>query len=364
VLLELEKPGFNPPEGASLERDSSGRLTGFVVGMEEWLSNRLPRVTAAELESRARTFSRELAAAGITAFTDATVRNGPEEMAALAKLSDSGAISQRIFAMLGYPHIEAANKARQIAENSGIRFAGIKFTDVAGWKPGELARIVARALDDGMDCAFHSTEIEELDAVLIAIEAAIDQVSSTAAERCVCRIEHGGLIAPEYPERIAELGVWVVSNPGFIYYRGAKYAAEPGLIPYLYRGRSLISAGVSMAAGSDAPVSPARPLAAIAAAVARVSVEGYELALDEKLTTEEAFALFTRSASRLCRLGAGEIAPGRIADLIVLPTDPLKLMPPELLNLTVEMTIVDGRVVFERGRPPVAEGFGTSLYSG
>src|SRR5208282_582836 len=77
ALLGLEAPGFTPPLGANLIRDAAGKLTGLVVGMETWLSNHLPLVTAAESESRARIMSRELAAAGVTAFTDATTRNGP-----------------------------------------------------------------------------------------------------------------------------------------------------------------------------------------------------------------------------------------------------------------------------------------------
>src|SRR5580698_9670644 len=76
AALGLETAGVRLPDGAFLERDPAGRLTGLTVGMDEWISQHLPRVTAAELESRTRIYSRELAAAGITAFTDATVRNG------------------------------------------------------------------------------------------------------------------------------------------------------------------------------------------------------------------------------------------------------------------------------------------------
>ena len=52
-LLGLEQADFKPPDGALLVRDASGRLSGLVVGMEEWLGARLPRVTEAELEARA-----------------------------------------------------------------------------------------------------------------------------------------------------------------------------------------------------------------------------------------------------------------------------------------------------------------------
>jgi predicted amidohydrolase YtcJ len=45
------------------------------------------------------------------------------------------------------------------------------------------------------------------------------------------------------------------------------------------------------------------------------------------------------------------IAPGCLADLVVLPTDPLKVGPAELVKTPIDITIIAGRVVFERGRP-------------
>jgi len=363
AALGLEAPGFKPPDGAWLEREASGRLTGFVAGMDEWISQRLPRVTAAELESRARTFSRELAAAGVTAFTDATVRNGPDDIATFVRLAASGAIGQRAAVMIGQGHADAIGEARRMAEPAGLRLAGVKFMDVARWEPAPLARRIARALSQGMDVAFHATEVEELEAALAAIGSARRDANPRALESTLCRIEHGGLIPDGYPERIAALGAWVVTNPGFIYYRGPKYAADPGLTRYLYRAHSLLEAGVRLAAGTDAPVTPGKPLAAIAAAVARLSIDGEELAPHEKLTVREAFALFTRSAAHLSRLGTGEIAPGCPADLIVLAADPLTLSPAELLHLAVDLTIVAGRPVYERGRPAVAQSDIANLYS-
>lgn len=362
AMLGLEKPGFVPPDGAILVGDANGRLTGLIAGMEEWIGAHLPRVTAAELEARARSYSRELAAAGITALTDATVRNGPEDVAAFARLSASGAIAQRLSIMLGPAYINQSPQLRAAAERSGIQVAGVKFVDVARWETGPLVRAVADAMAHEMDCAFHCTEVEELDAALTAIEFARERVPAKSLESVVCRIEHGGMIPPDYPERIAALGAWVVSNPGFIYYRGVKYAGEPGLIPYLYRAKSLLEAGIEMAGGSDAPVTPARPLTAIAAAAMRISVEGYELALNERIEPSRAFAMFTTSAARLSRLNAGEIAPGRLADLIVAPSDPTTLKPANLMNLPVDITIVGGRIVYERGRPLVAQSAGMGMY--
>ncbi|MBV8775430.1 MAG: amidohydrolase family protein, partial [Deltaproteobacteria bacterium] len=361
AALGLESSQFAPPKGGQMLRDSNGRMSGLIVGMEQWLSTRLPRVTAAELESRARFYSYELAANGITAFTDATVRNGADEVATFSGLVASRAIKQRVSLMIRPEHLRGIGALRKTGEAGGIQVAGVKFMHVTQWDPERLAQTLVEALRQGADCAFHATEIEELDVVLRACHKAWPQLGQQATGSL--RIEHGGLIPPEYPKQISALRAWVVTNPGFIYYRGAKYAGEPGLVPYLYRARSLLESGVKLAGGTDAPVTPAKPLHAIAAAVARISIEGYELAPAEGLATDSALALFTRSAADVSRLPAGEIMTGRLADLIVLPGDPTKLKPVELMNLPVEATIVGGQVIYERGRPVIAESAGLPLFS-
>ena len=362
AVLGLEAPGFTPPYGANMIRDAAGKLTGLVVGMETWLSNHLPRVTAAEAESRARIMSRELAAAGVTAFTDATTRNGPVEVEQFAKLAQSGAICQRVGVMIGGQHLDAADRCEQLARAAGVSLAAAKFMPGYQYDAAGLSQPVLRALNRGLDCAFHVTEIEELEEAVAAIEAAKSQFAGAHAMPRF-RIEHGGLIPPNYIDRLMALGVWVVTNPGFVYFRGPKYAAEPGLVAHLYRAHSLKFAGVRLVGATDVPVTPARPLAAIAAAVSRTTIDGVELAPAEALPVQDAFALFTSDAARLARLEAGAIEPGRLADLIVLPRDPFSLNPADLMNLTVDMTVVGGRVVYERGRPAIASSDSADLRS-
>ncbi len=352
ATLGLERPDFTPPAQGHLGIGGSGRLDGLVVGMEQWLTRRLPPITGAALEARARVYSRELAAAGVTAFTDATARNGPEEVALFAKLIGGGAVCQRVGMMIGAEHLESAPPAIELASRSGVNLIAAKFmnaTDI-----DQAADRAALAFGLGLDCAFHATELDELDAALMAAEAARAR-ATRAPNPTFVRIEHGGLIPPNYIERLAAApDTWVVTNPGFIYYRGHKYSQHPGLLPHLYLARSLLDAGVNLAGATDAPVTPARPLCAIAAAVARTTIDGETLARQESLGTAESFALFTSSAARLARIEAGEISDGKLADLVVLPTAPLDLSAAELTALQVDLTIVGGRIVYERGRPAIA----------
>ena len=352
--LGLEQPDFKPCDGAQLIRDGTGRLSGLVIGMEEWITRRLPPVTSADIEARTRIFSRELAAAGTTAFTDATVRNGLDEVRLFARLRSAGAFCQRAFLMLGAQHVDQAAEARNLAESAGMKLAAAKFMPGASCDADWLADRLTAAIGEGLDCAFHATEIDELECALTALESAQNRHPRRAATRW--RIEHGGLIPPDYIPRLQALGAWVVTNPGFVHFRGVKYRQEPGLVPYLYRVRSLKLAGIEPAGATDAPVTPARPLAAIAAAGSRIATDGERLAPDETIAVEDAFALFTRSAARLARLEAGQIAIAKLADLIVLPHNPLEMTPADLMTLPVDMTIIEGQIVYERGVPALSSG--------
>lgn len=363
ALLGLEAPDFAPPDDALMQRDATGRLTGLVVGMETWLTRHLPPVTAAESESRARIMSRELAANGVTTFTDATTRNGVPEVEVFAKLAQSGAICQRVGVMIGGQHLDAVDRCEQIAYAARIGLAGVKFMPGYRYSSAGLARPVGQALARGLDCAFHVTEVEELEEAVAAIEVAKSEYAGEI-EMPRFRIEHGGVIPPNYIDRLMALNVWVVTNPGFIYFRGVKYAQEAGLLPHLYRARSLKSAGVHLAGATDAPVTPAKPLVAVAAAVSRATLDGVQLAPAEALRMADAFGLFTTEAARLAQIDAGAIRLGNLADLIVLPRDPSALKPADLMNLPVDMTFIGGRMVYERGRPAIASSDSADLHSG
>jgi predicted amidohydrolase YtcJ len=264
--------------------------------------------------------------------------------------------------MVGSQHLDALPKALELARVGRIRIGGLKFMPTGTRDDAAMARQTRIALATGVDCAYHVTEVEELDQVLDAIEVARRQFASDIPLP-ICRIEHGGTIPPDYIQRIAASGAWVVTNPGFLHFRGPKYLEEPGLLPHLYRARSLMDASIQLVGATDAPVTPARPLAAIASAISRSTVDGQVLAPEERLEWGDALAMFTRDAARLARLDTGDIEAEKLADLIVLPRNPATMSPAELLSLTVDMTLIGGRVVYERGRPAIAHSDSADLRS-
>jgi hypothetical protein len=107
-------------------------------------------------------------------------------------------------------------------------------------------------------------------------------------------------------------------------------------------------------AGSDAPVESANPFWGLHAAVTRQRSNG-EPGPDgwhpeQRLSLSEALAAYTLNPARACGLGNiyGKIAPGYLADLIVLPRDPLTIHPSELWQIQPEISLIDGQIVFQR----------------
>ncbi len=352
--LGLDDPSIPLPTGACVFRDHHGRATGLVVGLEKWISQRIPKVSADELEWRAKAFSKRLAEVGVTAIADAGAHNGLDEVRLFARLVKQGIIRQRVSLMLGADYVEQAPEAAKVAAESGLRLDWVKFMPTSDTQPQRWASVLRRVRALGLGAAFHVTELEEMEAVLTTIELARTEASIRQNGLASLRLEHASLVAPNYLRRIARSGAWIVANPGFLYYRGAKYRQEPGLLPYLFPLKTLSNEGIPIAAASDCPVIPSNPLVGIASACLRETQDGEPVSYDQRLSVREAYSLFTEQAAKVLGIEAGIIASGKLADLVVFSKDPTLLSPKELLKLKPEMTIIGGDLVYQResrGKP-------------
>jgi predicted amidohydrolase YtcJ len=157
------------------------------------------------------------------------------------------------------------------------------------------------------------------------------------------RIEHALLANAETLRRAADLGIQIVTQPPFIDLMAGGDIPRLRGLPFVGI-RSMIDAGLHVAASSDAPVTSFEPLYGIRCAVERVTVAGTMVEPDEAVTFDDALAMYTREAARAlgCLDVAGTIEVGKRADLVVLDG-------PHAAWPRVERTILGGETVYPRG---------------
>lgn len=168
------------------------------------------------------------------------------------------------------------------------------------------------------------------------------------------RIEHAQHLAPKDFARFADLDVIASVQPFHAIDDGrwAERKIGPARARMTYPFRAFLDAGVRLAFGTDWPVAPLNPLVGIYAAVTRRTLDDAHpggWVPEEKITVAEALAAYTSGSAyaEFAEREKGRLAPGYLADLVVLSDDPFTVAPESLRDITVELTMVGGRIVYE-----------------
>ena len=323
LALEALRAEEGTPPGA--ERDEGGRLNGRFWREDEWLGSRLPR------SSHDFTAMSQLAAGrGITGFTDATPGMGDADVTGFVEARKSRTLVQRLVLMA-----DPGTSASSGTEVVTLGPSKIILDDVTLPSFDELTERIEASHVAGIPVALHC--VSRTQAVLSI--AALEQVGVVEGDR----IEHGSVLAPDSIEVARRLGLVVVTQPGFIATRGDRFIRN---VPTrtrrdLYRLRSLVEAGVTVAGSTDAPFGGSDPWQAIRAAVDRRTQTGAVLGEDESVSLEVAISMFTSDAHAPWR--QRRVAPGEPADLCVVSRAPYDLLAGGAPQ--VRATFVAGRAV-------------------
>lgn len=172
------------------------------------------------------------------------------------------------------------------------------------------------------------------------------------------RIEHAQHIRPADFARFARLGVIASVQPYHAIDDGrwAEGRIGPERCRTTYPFRSFLDHGVITCFGSDWTVGPLNPLEGIYAAVTRRTTDGKNpdgWIPQEKITVEEALRAYTvtNAYAAFEERDKGSIVPGKFADLVVLSKNILTIPPEEIARVVVDLTVVDGTVVYQREAP-------------
>jgi predicted amidohydrolase YtcJ len=316
--------------------------SGLVAGVERDVGAIVGPLPVDRLVRGFATASRTLAAMGITTIADATPRRWAE-LAPLRRALASGALAQRVFAMR--PWDDGGWRPRGRLAPGPVKILVEETPSGLDPTPTELARRIAVAAARGAQVAVHCVGA----ATLVAALDAFARLPRRHRRGRRHRLEHLGECPPPLVARIAALGLVVVTNPAFVYWRGDVYRQETdgAARAWLYRARSLVDAGVPVAAASDAPVVEANPWIGMAAARTRRTRGGHVLGPRERVGAAEALAMHTVHAARALRADRlGVLAPGVPADVIVVTPDPLTADETALRETSVRLTMIGGRIVW------------------
>jgi predicted amidohydrolase YtcJ len=169
------------------------------------------------------------------------------------------------------------------------------------------------------------------------------------------RIEHAQHVAPKDFERFARLGVIASVQPYHAIDDGRwadrRIGAERARTTYPFR--TFLDRGAKLAIGTDWPVAPLNPVPGLYAAVTRATLDGKHpdgWVPEQKIGIAEAIEGYTIGAAyaEFQEREKGSITVGKLADLVILDGDPFTMPPVELRDLSVQTTIVGGRVVYQR----------------
>ena len=166
------------------------------------------------------------------------------------------------------------------------------------------------------------------------------------------RIEHFGVSRPDQVARAAALGVVPVPQGRFVEEigDGMVRALGPDRVPWAYRARSLLDAGLTLPGSSDRPVVEGAPLLGMHALVNQQTSSGASFNPAEALSGREALHAFTLGSAHASHAEheRGSLSVGKLADLVVLSDDPTTVDPRKIRDIEVLRTMVGGEFPVDR----------------
>ncbi len=385
--LALQKAGVDKstpdPSGGSFEKDASGELTGLLVETAiERVEKSVPPWSEEDEVRQYKIAQGVLNSFGITSVVEGATE--PRDIRTLQKIAVSGEASLRAGLMFrpeppadmaAWEAVISGNGASSGFGDDWLKFAGIKifydggmtlktalmrevypdshdnYRGIAQQTPERLKQMVSICNRYNWRVGVHAVGDLGIDHVLDAFEAA-DKEKSIRDRRFV--IIHASLIRPEQMERAQKLGVRIDFQNVFMWDKAATVER--------FLGRAVADRAVptktliekmgleNLGAGTDFPVNPVNPLLNMYVMVARKDINGKPYGASEAINREQALRLYTSAAARYTfdEGRKGTLEPGKLADLVVLSADYLTVPEDQIKDIKADVTIVGGKVVFQR----------------
>jgi predicted amidohydrolase YtcJ len=367
------------PAGGVIVHDPQGNPTGILKDAAMDLMFKV--IPSPSHLRRLRAAKRALAHAaslGVTSVQD--MNPDYADVAVYSELAERGQLTTRIYAaplITGW-HDQAKIGVRRAFGSPYLRLGGVKayadgslgsstayffqpYTDAPqnrGLLSSEMQPLSAmrdrmmKSDDAGLQLCTHAIGDE---AISITLDLYSDVAKAHGSADRRWRIEHAQHMAAKDFDRFAQLKVIASVQPYHAIDDGrwAEKRIGPERIKTTYAFRTFLDHDVKLAFGTDWDVAPLDPVLTIYAAVTRATLDGQNpdgWVPEQKLKVSEAVEAYTMGSAyaEFQDTVKGSITPGKLADMVILSDDIFTIDPKLIRNVTVERTIVGGKVVFEK----------------
>jgi predicted amidohydrolase YtcJ len=371
------------PKGGKIDRDSNGQPTGILrETARQAIREAIPEPTHDRRRQAMELALAEAARQGITSLQDNS--KGWEDFQILEEIEKDGKLTARVSEWLPFDDSLDQLNARRSAHPStdlmlhtgmlkgfmdgslGSHTAALiepysddpKNSGLPRYDAPKLNEMTKERLLAGYQIGFHAIGDK---GAQMALEA-FAEAEKAAREKKIkavnggddyrLRIEHSQVVTPLEIVKYRDLKIIASMQPCQLLTDmnwaesrlGAKRAAHS------YAWAEFLKRGVVLAFGTDYPVEPLSPFRGLYAATTRKSEDGKkEYFPDQKISMDQAIAAYTTGSAfaEFDEKQKGLIAPGMLADFVVLDRDVTAVAPAKLLQTRVLRTVVGGKTVYE-----------------
>jgi predicted amidohydrolase YtcJ len=377
------------PEGGEIGRDISGQPNGILrETARDPVESIIPKPTAEKRRQAIEAALQDIARSGITSVQDnSDAENGGaywDDFQVFEQLEREGKLTARISEWLPFTEPLDTLKQRRAAhpQNDTMLRTGMlkgfldgslgshtaallqpyaddpKNSGLARYEQIKLNEMARERLDAGFQVGFHAIGDKAVQMALDAFAEAEKFARAKGAkaqdgtEIYRLRIEHDQVTNPQQVARFRELKVVASMQPSHLLtdMNWAPARLGPLRAAHSYAWAEFLKHGVTLAFGTDYPVEPVAPFRGLYVAITRKSEDGkQEYYPAQKLTVEQAIAAYTSGAAfaEFAEKEKGTLAPGMLADFVVLDRDLTAIAPAEILGTHVLRTVVGGKTVYQ-----------------
>ena len=388
--LALKRMGVDrntpDPAGGEIQRDAQGEPLGiFRDGAQELVWRAIPALTPGDLERMLINAGRDALACGLTCvhsddYEAVTQREYPFLLDVFERLDAQGRLPLRVYEQCRLSRLELLqeflSQGRRMGQGGALfRIGPLKLLcdgglgartallsrpyadqpDTCGqavYSQEELNLLVETAHRAGMESALHCIGDKAMDMCLTAIRRCMELYPRPDMRHSLI---HCQITRPEQLEELRRRGIVAHIQPIFLDYDHHFVASRVGstLEQSSYNWGRMAELGIHYACGSDCPVESFDVMRGIYCAVTRRDMEGQPAGgwlPGQALSTAQAVWGYTAGGAYACHAEhlRGSLAVGKLADMAVLERDIFTIPPDEIKDVRVDMTILNGAVVYRR----------------